>query len=62
MHSQNASLANLISFYKEVTHLVDEGKAADVIYLDFCKAFNSASSIPLEKLASHGLDSVVFSE
>ena len=63
MHSQNASLTNLISFYKEVTHLVDEGKAVDVVYLDFCKAFNSASySIPLEKLASHGLDSVVFSE
>ncbi|KAK4808478.1 hypothetical protein QYF61_005795 [Mycteria americana] len=40
-----------------VTHLVDEGKALDVVYLDFSKAFDTAShSIPSEKLAAHGLD------
>ncbi|GAB0207002.1 mitochondrial enolase superfamily member 1 [Grus japonensis] len=50
-------LTNLISFYDQVTHLVDEGKAVDVIYLDFGKAFNTVShSILLEKLAAHGLD------
>ncbi|TRZ06777.1 hypothetical protein HGM15179_020330 [Zosterops borbonicus] len=27
-------LTNLISFYNKVTHLVDEGKAVDVVYLD----------------------------
>ncbi|GAB0207891.1 mitochondrial enolase superfamily member 1 [Grus japonensis] len=50
-------LTNLISFYDKVTRLVDEGKAVDVIYLDFSKAFNTVShSILLEKLVAHGLD------
>ncbi|PKU48714.1 rna-directed dna polymerase from mobile element jockey-like [Limosa lapponica baueri] len=50
-------LTNLISFCDYVTHLVDEGKAVDVVYLDFSKAFDTAShSIVLEKMAAHGLD------
>jgi len=32
-------LTNMISFYDKVTHLVDEGKAVDVVFLDFSKAF-----------------------
>ncbi|KAK4818184.1 hypothetical protein QYF61_007822 [Mycteria americana] len=50
-------LTNLISFYDQVTRLVDEAKAVDVIYLDFSKAFDTVShSILPENLVAHGLD------
>ena len=34
-------LPNIISFYDRVTGLVDEGKAAEVVYLDFSTVFHS---------------------
>jgi len=50
-------LSNLISFYDQVTCLVDEGKAVDVACLDFSKAFRTVfHSILVEKIAAHGLD------
>jgi len=32
-------LTNPISFHDRVTRLVDEGRAVDIVYLDFSKAF-----------------------
>ncbi|KAK4816655.1 hypothetical protein QYF61_019632 [Mycteria americana] len=50
-------LTNLISFNDKVTRLVDEGKAVDVVSMDFSTAFDTISySFLLEKLAAHGLD------
>jgi len=50
-------LTDLISFCDQVICLVDEGKAVDVVYLDFSKAFDTVPhSVFLEKLATCGLD------
>lgn len=41
----------------QVSHLVEEGEAMDIVCLDFSKAFDPNShTILLEKLTAHGLD------
>jgi len=50
-------LTNLIAFYDDMTIWVDEGRAVDVVYLDFSKAFDTVShNNLLGKLRKRGLD------
>ncbi|GAB0181353.1 mitochondrial enolase superfamily member 1 [Grus japonensis] len=50
-------LTNLIGFYDGMTGWVDEGRAVDIVYLDFSKAFDTVShNILIGKLRKCGLD------
>jgi len=50
-------VVSLIAFYDGVTGWVDEGRAVDVVYLDFSKAFDTVShNILAGKLRKCGLD------
>ncbi|CAM4617835.1 unnamed protein product [Caretta caretta] len=50
-------LTNLVAFYDKITPSVDEGKAVDMLFLNFSKAFDTVShSVLASKLKKYGLD------
>jgi ribonucleases P/MRP protein subunit RPP40 len=54
--SGKSCLSNLLEFFEEVTKLLDNGEAVDLVYLDFAKAFDKVAYGRLfKKLEAHGL-------
>lgn len=50
-------MTNLIALYSEMTAYVNEGRAADVFYLNFTKAVDTVShNILADKLMKYWLD------
>jgi hypothetical protein len=47
---------NLLEFFETVTEVIDQGKAFDIVFLDFAKAFDKVPRERLlEKLRAHGI-------
>jgi len=48
---------NLLEFMEKVTDAADKGKAVDIVYLDFAKAFDKVPTERLlKKVKAHGID------
>ena len=45
--SGRSCLTNLLEYLEELTKLMDDGKAVDIVYLDFAKAFDK---VPIRRL------------
>ncbi|GAB0192591.1 mitochondrial enolase superfamily member 1 [Grus japonensis] len=57
MDSPKGNHANLIAFYDSMIGCVDEGRAVDVAYLNFGKAFDTVfHNVLISKLRKCGLD------
>eukprot|EP00061_Rhincodon_typus_P009918 g33776.t1 len=49
-------LTNLVEFFEEVMSMIDEGRAVDVVYMDFSKAFDRVPHGRLiQKVKLHGV-------
>ena len=54
---ERSYLTNLVAFYDVITVWVDAGRAVDVVYFDFSKAFDTVShNIFIMKLRKCGID------
>ena len=49
---RRSCLTNVIEFFEEVTKMIDEGRAVDVVYMDFSKAWISVRTIPSDEGAA----------
>ena len=55
--SGRSCLTNLLDFFESVTKELDEGNNVDLVYLDFCKAFDKVPHQRLiKKLEAHGIN------
>lgn len=56
LKKEKSSPTNMTAFYNGMTGLVDNRRAVDVLYLDFCKSCDSVShNILIDQLMKHKL-------